>query len=808
MRFLILIVSLLSMHVYVSALDFKIGHVQRTFVDSSRNNRQVACEIYYPANSNGDNVPIATGVFPTLVFGHGFVMPYSVYDVYWNAIVPKGYIMIFPTTESSFSPSHLNFGKDIAFLTQIMKQQHRLPTSLFFNSIDSTCAVMGHSMGGGSAFLAMQQDPSITGLISIAGAVTNPSSVTAATSISRPSLVISAANDCVAPPKNHQIPMYDSLAANCKTYLSILGGDHCQFASYNFNCSLGQNTCTPKATINAATQQSILFQHILPWINYYLKHQCSAGDEFQTLLSNPNGILSNANCSLRNPNPTIQGENQVCSGVNTQVYKAGNTTGFLCKWTAPKKGSVIGPLNQDSITIRWNTAGIDTIILRLIHPETQCFRDTTYIVTINAAPNPRIVGKGIACSDSIPQTYSITPTQNMVYLWKNVQNGIVHTDLTEPSISISWTKYGMDTLFVRQTNIITNCTKDTQFIVEIHPLPEGHITGEQLVCQSNTNVSYLMQTAPGNTTVWHTPNNGVIIGSKTSNAVSIRWNIWGSDTVKATITDPKTTCTHDTSIVVTIQERPKADIYGTRNICEDNPMSVYKVEPVQGNSYFWTASPTGIIIGPRNLDSIVVRWTKVGKDLISVREKNLTTGCFNDTSFTVTINPKPRPYITGKSIVKEGDKDIIYSVPFYQESMYNWSILSGDAIIRNQDQYQVSVEVGKPGVVLIEAMESNKYDCAYADTLQITVQSAASIVDDPESIDVYPNPMEKGSIITINGSTILGVELYSLLGELATKSFFHHDSTYSIETNTLQSGVYVLRIHSKHGIKTETIIIQ
>ena len=150
MRYMILLLCIILMHAFASAQDFKIGHVQRSFVDTTRNNRQVTCEIYYPANINGDNVAIANGIFPTLVFGHGFVMPASAYDVYWNAIVPKGYIMIFPTTESSLSPSHLNFGKDIAFLTQIMKQQHRISTSLFFNAVDSTSAVMGHSMGGGS----------------------------------------------------------------------------------------------------------------------------------------------------------------------------------------------------------------------------------------------------------------------------------------------------------------------------------------------------------------------------------------------------------------------------------------------------------------------------------------------------------------------------------------------------------------------------------------------------------------------------------------------------------------------------------
>lgn len=786
----------------------QVGHRQITFVDTTRANRQIQCEVYYPAATAGDNVAIAVGKFPVLIYGHGFVMPVSVYDVYWNALVPKGYIIILPTTESSFSPSHTNFGKDLAYAAKSMRLQGSLPTSPFFNAVDSTSAVMGHSMGGGCAFLAMQYDPQITALVSFAGAVTNPSSVTAAMSITKPSLVIAGANDCVAPPKNHQIPMYDSLATQCKTYVSIIGANHCQFASNNFNCSFGESTCSPKATINAATQQSILFQHVIPWLDYYLKRNCIAGDQFQTLLSAPAGITSSANCSLQSPRPIIQGQVQSCIGDIAKIYTVGNAAGFIPQWTAPKMGTVMGSLDRDSLFVIWKNQGVDTMKVRLTHPQTGCFRDTMFIVTIQPSPNPIITGKATVCADSVAQSYAVMQTANTSYLWKKPVNGVTVSDLSKPTISIAWTKHGIDTLFVRQTNTITNCSKDTQLIVMINQLPEGMITGEQVVCESNKNVNYLMQSSPGISTLWQTPNNGIIVGSKMSNTVSIRWNAWGIDSLKATITDTKTGCMRDTFIVVTILEKPKADIYGTKNICEDTPMSVYKVEAVSGHSYFWTASPTGTIIGPRNLDSIVVRWTKVGKDIITVRETNLTTGCINDTSLTITVNPKPRPYIIGKSIVNEGDRGIVYAVPFNQGSMYSWSILSGDAIIRNQDQYQVNVDMGKPGMLKIEATESNKFDCADADTFDITIQAASSIDENQFNISVFPNPVEHSSMVNIQGDGILSVESFSLMGE--KKGFYLPISDTSIVIPTMQynPGVYVLRIHTISGSINTSILIQ
>lgn len=277
---------------------FQVGHKQQTFIDVSRGNRNITTEIYYPANSAGNNAPIASGQFPVLVFGHGFLMVWSAYDVYWNALVPNGYIMVFPTTETSFSPSHLEFGKDIGFLVSAMKAEGINPSSTFFGSVGNTSAVMGHSMGGGAAFLSVQYDSSITALATFAAANTNPSSIAAAKNILIPSIIFSGTNDCITPPVQHQLPMYDSLASFCKTFISITGGSHCQFANYNVNCYIGEGTCTPQPTITPATQQTTTFNLLLPWLNFFLKNDCSAGIQFQNLISATAGITSQQNCSL------------------------------------------------------------------------------------------------------------------------------------------------------------------------------------------------------------------------------------------------------------------------------------------------------------------------------------------------------------------------------------------------------------------------------------------------------------------------------------------------------------------------------
>ena len=108
---------------------------------------------------------------------------------------------------------------------------------------------MGHSMGGGASFLAAQLNSNIKTLVNFAPAETNPSAITAAASITIPSLIFAGVNDCVTPQNTNQIPMYNGLGSSCKTLISIIGASHCQMSNSNSLCNFGELTCTPTATI-------------------------------------------------------------------------------------------------------------------------------------------------------------------------------------------------------------------------------------------------------------------------------------------------------------------------------------------------------------------------------------------------------------------------------------------------------------------------------------------------------------------------------------------------------------------------------
>ena len=283
----------------LNAQLYQIGHTTITFIDASRNNRSIATEIYYPADNAGNNVPVTTSntlQFPSLVFGHGFVMTWDAYTNFKDFLVPNGYIMAFPKTEGSLSPSHLEFGKDLAFVINQMNILGTQSTSIFYNRVSQMNAVMGHSMGGGASFLAVPLNTNIKTLVNFAPAETTPSAITAAASIAIPSLIFAGGNDCVTPASTNQLPMYTNLVSSCKTYIKIIGASHCQMANSNTFCNFGEVTCSPAPTITRSVQHAKIFSYLLPWLDFQLKSNCAQGAAFDSQLISDATVNFQKNC--------------------------------------------------------------------------------------------------------------------------------------------------------------------------------------------------------------------------------------------------------------------------------------------------------------------------------------------------------------------------------------------------------------------------------------------------------------------------------------------------------------------------------
>ncbi len=251
------------------AQPFAIGSTNITFYDAGRD-RNVACELHYPANTAGTDVPVTDGSFPVLAIGHGFVMTVDAYTYLWEHFVPLGYIVALPTTEGGFAPVHANFGGDLAFLANTIISSNDDAASPFYQHVLPKAALLGHSMGGGASFLGAANNGNIQALIALAPAETDPSAIASASAVLVPTLVFAASEDCVTPIPEHAGPIYAAINSPCKAFVNITGGGHCYFGDNSFTCSFGELTCGPDLTISREQQQTVVTDIADLWLRYHL----------------------------------------------------------------------------------------------------------------------------------------------------------------------------------------------------------------------------------------------------------------------------------------------------------------------------------------------------------------------------------------------------------------------------------------------------------------------------------------------------------------------------------------------------------
>lgn len=264
---------------FVVAFTFAqgLGHTSITFTDATRNNRSIPCEVYYPALSAGESVqaldPASLGLtgYPAVSVGHGFVIGAANYDLIAAQLIPFGFVVALVNTETGFAPSHQEFGLDLAFVTHALQQESLNTTSILYNVVSQQReGIIGHSMGGGAAWLAAASDPFIDAIVGLAPAETNPSAIAAASSVNCNSLVFSGSEDAVTPPADNHQPIFDG-TNGCKTFVSLTGGSHCGFIDSGTLCDFGEPL---GGSLARADQQEAYLTMMTAWLRYFLNGEC------------------------------------------------------------------------------------------------------------------------------------------------------------------------------------------------------------------------------------------------------------------------------------------------------------------------------------------------------------------------------------------------------------------------------------------------------------------------------------------------------------------------------------------------------
>jgi predicted dienelactone hydrolase len=275
------------------AQNFSTGHASIVLRDSQRGNRKVPVEIFYPERSGGRSKD-ATGSgnerFPVICFAHGYLLSGKSYAHISNMIVPEGFIIAFISSRDGLFPSHRAFAEDLRFVSEAIGSLGNDISSPLYDIIDTLRCLMGHSMGGGSLFLAARQNRSVHAAVALAPYDTRPSAIKAASEVEVPTLIISGTNDCITPADKYHAPMYASSASIDKTYILIKGGTHCQMGVSYDKCVIGEKMarCTPG--ISEQEQLKVLARYLVPWLRFFLKGETEQGICFDDCLQSDGAV--------------------------------------------------------------------------------------------------------------------------------------------------------------------------------------------------------------------------------------------------------------------------------------------------------------------------------------------------------------------------------------------------------------------------------------------------------------------------------------------------------------------------------------
>lgn len=510
------------------AQTFPVGHRSINFKDASRSGgfsisggtvvptggtgRDIGTEIYYPAVTAGDNTALASGKFPVVVFGHGFVMSWDVYSPFYDSLARLGYIVALPRTEGSLSPTHTEFGKDLAFVLDWVMRLDTVSTSPFFGKVAQKGAIAGHSMGGGCTFLADQYNSRATCYLTMAPAITNPSSALAARIITKPMCILSGTRDCVAGFAAHQKPMYDSLKVSvCKHLVSITDARHCSFSNGgSTNCNFGEGTSGCAGVTNGFSttmQQDVTRRIMIPYFNYFLKGICSEWSVFENYLATTARLSTQSICNMSVPsNATISGSNQFCSGGSTTL--TASPASFTYLWN--------NGITQQTNTV---TSG-GSYTVSVSNPYCSISSSPFSVSVLNVPTQPAaITGLNQICSNTQGVSYSSNSSDSLVW---TLPNGWTSTNSTNNTVTINHNGQP-GTISVSASNQCGSSTASSKSItIKSLPVPLAAIQGDTTLCITQQGVTYSTGSSQ-DSIVWTLPN-GWSTNSTPTNTATINHN--------------------------------------------------------------------------------------------------------------------------------------------------------------------------------------------------------------------------------------------------------------------------------------------
>ena len=265
------------------------------------------------------------------------------------------------------------------------------------------------------------------------------------------------------------------------------------------------------------------------------------------------------------------------------------------------------------------------------------------------------------------------------YTWTISAGGTITSGAGSNNILVTWNVAGSQSVGVNYANG-NGCTAATPVVyaVTVNALPTPAIIGPASVCVNSVANVYTTESGMTGYT-WTVSGGGNITAGSSGNAITVTWNTTGAKTVSVNYLNVNN-CTASAPAIfnVIVNPLPVPSISGLSTVCQGTTSVVYTTQTGM-TGYIWTISAGGTITsgGTPTSSNVAVTWNTAGVQAVSVNYTNLT-GCtaVTPTSYSVTVNPAPVPFIGSTNMPCSGGTNNIYYTNSGQ-SNYFWTVSAG-----------------------------------------------------------------------------------------------------------------------------------
>lgn len=746
--------------------QYTVGDKTITYTDAARSNRSVGVQFRFP----GSNTAVTTGAFPFVIFAHGFSMDQAPYYPYADSLAKRGYIVGLLTTETGLSPSHANFAQDLLFVYNKLVAENSNSASFFYQHVVAKGAMGGHSMGGGSTVLSAQYGNPQVCSFTFAAATTNPSSITAAPLMTKPYLSFAGSRDCIAPIATHQQPMYDASGSACKFLVNITDGLHCQYGNANPACSFGEGASfCATSPLTRAQQINKTLYYLIPYLDYYLKGDCSAWTLFESRWSSNTVDALQRNCTNTIPsNPGISGTPSFCNGSSTVLTAA--PAGFTYLWS-------------DNTTAGTLTASVAGSYSLAVGNGTCTLPDVSVSVTENFIPG---TPSAITAADSVCSyitNISVSVNNDPVattYNWTlPVGWAIVSGDNTNALQLTSGAASGVISVTAQNDCGTSAAVQKTVTVTPSNLGTPGSITGNTSFCAGQS-VQFSIDTVSGAAAyVWNFPSGWVWSSPGAPNEVSgTAGSSSGSVTVQAANECGQSS---PATLNVTVLPAPVLSnpITGIDSVCiNDAAVLSFSVPAIaNADSLIWSASNNWTVASGQGSNSVTVA-AGTGNSTISVTAYN-SCGVSSAQTLVVTVLDTPAVSITAQSNQLTSQTT---------GSFYQWYL---DGSILNGEN-GITISPTQSGNYTVQVTDAN--GCTgLSQALNFTYNGVEETSFN--QISISPNPNATGSLHLILAQPVnkLQLKIYDATGKEVQAQYIT-ESVADIDISRLSKGLYMLTL--------------